>query len=423
MVGLAIAWKDIRILLNERGRVFMLFLLPVIFVVAFTAIFDLQREQTPEAIELIVANGDPGGAMSVTLLQELGVNGGVTAKPVPTEEGLSQLRSEQIDVLLVIPAGFSTDISSGTPVLLRLVSGPEADSSRLEALRSAVDGVAKDLSLETQLVSALELMGDMMGTNPESNRVFTPDRVVAQARSQFERARSEPLISIERSIPDEILRERASFSPADLSVPGFTVLFVFLAAVGTAVSLFEERTTGTFRRLLISPVGKVQIVFGKLLPNMATALLQIFIIFGVSMALLPLLGFQGISMTRPGVLLVISVLVALCSSALGLLIASIARTEGQISSMGAVILWAMGAVSGAFVPQFFLGGFLGSVGKIVPHYWATAAYQGVLVRGQGLSGITQELGMLIGFTALFFGFGLWRFRFGVEGAGGKGRLS
>jgi ABC-2 type transport system permease protein len=77
----------------------------------------------------------------------------------------------------------------------------------------------------------------------------------------------------------------------------------------------------------------------------------------------------------------------------------------------------MGAVSGAFIPQFFLGGFLGAIGKVVPHYWATAAYQGVLVRGHGISGIAQELGILLAFTALFLGVGIWRFRFGVPGAG------
>ena len=411
----AIAWKDIQILLKERGRIFTLFLLPLIFVVAFTAIFDLQGKNETEAIELEVADGDPGGAMSASLIKELEVNGGITAKSLSSEEGMARLEAGEIDILLVIPEDFSADISLGRPVLLRLVSGPAADASRVDALRTTVDGVAKDLSLETQLISALDLMGAMMGATPEGDTVFTAERIVSQAKGQFERARTQPLISVERAIPDKILRERESFSAADLSVPGFTVLFVFLSAVGTAISLFEERKTGTFRRLLVAPVGRAGIILGKLLPNIAKTLVQILVIFGVSMALLPLLGFQGVSMTRPGALIVISLLVSLCSAALGFLLASIARTENQIGSLGAVMLWAMGAVSGAFVPQFFLGGFLGSVGRVVPHYWATAAYQGVLVRGNGLGGIAGELAALFGFTALFFGVGLWRFRFEEEG--------
>ena len=148
-----------------------------------------------------------------------------------------------------------------------------------------------------------------------------------------------------------------------------------------------------------------------MLPNILITLIQIIVIFGAGKLMLPLLGFGELSLSDPGALLAISVSIAFCSSSLGLCIASIARTESQISTLGAVILWIMGAVSGAFIPQFFLGDFLGAIGKVIPHYWAISAYRDILVRAQGFSGIIKELGIIWIFTIFFSLIGLWRFRF------------
>jgi ABC-2 type transport system permease protein len=141
-------------------------------------------------------------------------------------------------------------------------------------------------------------------------------------------------------------------------------------------------------------------------------LAQVVVIFGASILLLPLIGLDRLYLGNDIIaLVVLSVLIALCSSSLGLLIAAIAKTEGQISGISVVAMWVMGAVSGAFVPTFFLGDFLGTIGKVTPHYWAVSAYTDLFVRGQTLANIGPELAILTGFTAVFFAIGLWRFKF------------
>ena len=235
-----------------------------------------------------------------------------------------------------------------------------------------------------------------------------------QASEQFERSKEQPLISVETVLPSRILAEREAFSAADLSVPGLAVLFAFLTATSTATALFRERKDGTFRRLLVAPMSKVAMVVGKLLPNMAKTLMQVLVLFMVGRFLLPLIGVGSLSLGDPFALVVIAVVIAVCSSTLGLLLGAIAKTENQISTLGAVVLWVMGAVSGAFIPSFFLGEFLGTVGKLIPHYWAIAAFQDVLVRGEGIGGIGGKLAILAGFTVVFGVIGVWRFRFGDE---------
>jgi ABC-2 type transport system permease protein len=113
----------------------------------------------------------------------------------------------------------------------------------------------------------------------------------------------------------------------------------------------------------------------------------------------------------PAGLVVLTIVVALCSTSLGILIAALARTESQVGGISTLILWVAGLVGGAFIPAFVLGDFLNTVGKIVPQYWALQAYNNLMIRGQGLVDILPELGILLGFTSVFFVVGLLRFKF------------
>jgi ABC-2 type transport system permease protein len=409
MKVLSIGWKDILIFIKDRGALITSFLLPLLFIVVFSYAFS-GIEDEDQVITLPVVNLD-GGEVAGDLIEQVNNTAGVDTKLYEEADARAQVEGEQLEYALIVPAGFSDGVAAGQPVTLLLISAPNADPANAEAMRTVVDGVAKDLSLQTQLIAGFRQMGQMMQASG-GEEAFTSDLAVAQAQSQFERAQTAPLVAIEKKTPDAILQEREEFSAVGLTVPGATVLFVFLMASTTAMSLYGEKKTGTFRRLLAAPLAKAELLGGKMLPGFVIILAQVVVIFGASVLLLPLIGLDRLYLGNDIIaLVVLSVLIALCSSSLGLLIAAIAKTEGQISGISVVAMWVMGAVSGAFVPTFFLGDFLGTVGKVTPQYWAVSGYTALFVRGQTLANIGPELAILAGFTAVFFGIGLWRFKF------------
>jgi ABC-2 type transport system permease protein len=104
-------------------------------------------------------------------------------------------------------------------------------------------------------------------------------------------------------------------------------------------------------------------------------------------------------------------LVALCSTSLGILIAAIAKTENQIGGLSNVLLWGMGILGGGIVPVFLLSDALDAIGKAVPQYWAVNAFYKLLVLSGSLADIATSLLALVGFSILFFAIGLWRFEF------------
>ncbi len=409
---LSIAVKDLQILLKDRGQILVLFLVPIGFILAFSAAFAAGQQLEEELIAVPVVNLDPGGEIATLLLENLNDGRGIQTEEYEQDQVEADLQDEAIKMALTIPAGFSADIQSGTRTTLRLSYGPAASNSEVDAVRLVVEGVASDLSLETQLVEGLSQMGAMIGNAPPEIRVFTAERIRDQAASQFERSKSTPLVALTAKWPDQITQGREDFTPSTFGAAGFAIMFAFLTAQVTASSIFEERKEGTFRRLLAAPLDQWELLAGKILPNFFFAILQIVIIIAASMVLLPLVGQEApVLGNSPLGLLLTTVLVALCSTSLGVLLAALCRTESQVGGVSSLVLWVAGMVGGAFIPAFVLGDFLNAIGKFVPHYWAMQAYNDLMVRGLGVTDILPELAVLAGFTALFFVIGLRRFRF------------
>ena len=412
MNALYVAWKDFLILLKDRGQIILMFVLPMIFIVATAAAMSASTSASQRAIDVPVVNLDTGGESSRALIDMLNAGRGI--KTVDTTEAQAQvdLEEKKINLALYIPAGFSAGVQAGQVAQLRLVRGPGASDSEITTVRLVVEGVAADLSLQTQLLSGLTQMGAMMGDAPAENQAFTAERVEAQAKSQYERALTAPLLAVETRLPELVTRGREEFDASTFGMAGFAVLFAFLGAQMTAQSIFEEKKLGTFRRLQASPLSKAQVLLGKMAPNFVLALVQVAVIFAVSTFLLPAANLGAPSLGNdPLGLVVVTVMVALCSTGLGVLLASLARTESQVGGITSVVLWLAGMVGGAFIPAFLLGDFLNAVGKVVPHYWALQAYTNLMVRGQGLVDVLPQVGILAGFTALFFAVGLLKFRF------------
>lgn len=409
-----IARKDLHIFLKDRGSVVLLFLMPLLFIAVLSgALTGIGAEdEGDDRLPLPVVNLD-GGTAAQTLLDAIDRAGGLRAEPVDEDEAMALLDMGDIQRALFIPTHFTADFEAGRQVTLRLVSHPDANTEETEAVRLVIDGAAGDMALERQLVASLEQMGQMQADNPQSQQAFSTEQVVAQARSQFEHSRTQPLVTLVERMPGQTAADREQMEDVErFAVPGLAVLFVFLNAQTVARSIYDEKKVGSFRRLLAAPLSKTTLLLGKMLPTFLMGLAQIAVIFAFGIFGLRLLGLAPMTLGHsPLAVILVALLVALCSSGVGILIAAIARTENQISGLSSLLLWGMGVLGGGIVPLFLLERFLGPLPMVVPHYWAIRAFNDLLIRGQGLSDVLPEMGALLGFTVLFFAIGLWRFEY------------
>jgi ABC-2 type transport system permease protein len=313
--------------------------------------------------------------------------------------------------MLVVPAGFSADVAAGRDATLRLVNN-SLDRGSNEAVLMAVTGVTRTLSLERQIVASLERLGAMQRAGPSFDPATSAERAVPIAERQFVRSQQRPLVTVVAAQPAALGGERVRVSGVQIGVPGFAVLFIFLTAQITARSIYEEKKTGTFRRLLAAPLSRRSMLIGKLIPNFVVVVLQVVFLFAAGMLLLPLLGLDALRLGSDPLALVLLVLsIALCCTTLGILIAAIARTEAQIGGFAALVLWVLAFLGGSFIPLFLINESMATIGQVTPHYWAVTGFYDLLTRGQGLAAVLDSIGVLLGFSAAFFVLGAWRFEF------------
>jgi ABC-2 type transport system permease protein len=411
-IAIRVARKDIKIFLKERGTLLYLFVVPILFILAFGGASGMGSNPKEEAIPLPVVNLDEGSEASRTLIEALNQVGGIQCEIYDEAQAKDNLDRKKINRVLTIPTNYAADLQAGNPVTLLLVNGPDSNPAKAEAVQRVVAGVAADLSLQTQLIASFRQMADMQAAASSEQQVFTGEIIIGQAQSQFARSRTEPLLGLEESWPEYTLDEnQQGTNPLSVYVPGFAVLFIFLTAQTTAQSIFEEKKLGSFRRLLAAPISKSTILVGKMTPNFFTGLTQIVVLFGAGIFVFPLLGLDSMSLgDDPLALVLICLVVLLCSTSLGVLIAAIARTEGQISGLSSVVLWAFG-FAGIWMTQMPSNQLFDTISKLIPHCWANAAFLDLLVRGQDLADILPSILALLGFTMVFFTIGLWRFDF------------
>lgn len=412
--------KDLAVFFKDRGALVWLFVLPLIFLVLFAGLAASslggssgggeEDERTP----LAVVNLDPQGPSAQLFLAGLDRAGGYRVVLYGQQQAEQLMNVAKLGRYLVIPPDFSAGLAEGQRVKLRLFTHPNAAEQGNQSALKVITGVANDISLELQLLDGIRRMGEMQAADPQAQQVFSADRVMAQAKRQFERARQAPLVAIVEQVPHASGQaQEPEFDLSQSVVPGMTVLFVFLAAQTVARNIFEEKKSGSLRRLLSAPLQRWELLAGKMVPMLILTLVQIIFIFAAGTLLLPLLGFGRLGIGNNLLAwAVTSILIALCSTCLGILISGVARSEGQISGLSNALLWIAGFLGGALLPSFLIQSIptLNILSRLVPQTWATQAYYDILARGKGLPEILPSLGMLLVFSAVFFIAGVRRFR-------------
>jgi len=163
--------------------------------------------------------------------------------------------------------------------------------------------------------------------------------------------------------------DRVGVSPGENAVPAAAFVIHFVAYVLSAIALVRERSGGTLDRMFVAALRRHEIVLGYLVAYAVLALLQTILVL-TTIALVydvPDLGRE-----LPLVVVVI-LLLALCSIALGLLVSSTARSEGQIFPFVPAVIVPSLLLSGLMIPFDQLSWPLQVLGRLVPLSYAEDA--------------------------------------------------
>jgi drug efflux transport system permease protein len=182
-------------------------------------------------------------------------------------------------------------------------------------------------------------------------------------------------------------------------VPGSIALIqMMIGSLLTALVVSREWERGTIEALLATPVGILEFIVGKLVPNFALGMLAMAVCVAAALFLfgIPLRG----SLLSLTLMTAIFLLVAL---GLGLLISTVARTQFLASQMAMLV---------AFLPGLYFSGFLFEIASmpaplrafsaVVPARYYVRALQTIFLAGDVTAVLVPCAAILSGMAAVLF---------------------
>jgi ABC-2 type transport system permease protein len=182
---------------------------------------------------------------------------------------------------------------------------------------------------------------------------------------------------------------------------GTLVMILLFTAIFSTISVIEDRREGFLQAVLVAPVGRTALVFGKLLGGTALAVLQ-------GLLFLAMAPLTGITLNPAGLLwLVITMLVlSFALTGLGFLLAwRMNSTQGFHAIMN-LFLIPMWLLSGAVFPSSGAPAWMGWVMKLNPlTYGVTAIREGLYWPGMAAVNVPAFVVTMI-FAATMLGLSL-----------------
>ncbi len=181
-------------------------------------------------------------------------------------------------------------------------------------------------------------------------------------------------------------RVRARFNQGMKSalfiVPGLIALILSIMAVMlTALTVAREWERGSMEQLFSTPVGRLEVVLGKLAPYVVLGLIQVMLVVALGLFVFDV-PFKGAMLD----MFLVSILFLACMLGQGLLISVVTRNQmvatqvAAISSMLPTIL-----LSGFMFPIENMPSFLQALSLVVPARYYIVAMRGIMLKGNDLT--------------------------------------
>lgn len=200
-------------------------------------------------------------------------------------------------------------------------------------------------------------------------------------------------------------RAEARYNGYAHSFAGIGLQFVLMSMVDLALGLLRERESGWFRRLRASPLTRRSLLAAKAGAYAVVSLMSL----GGCMAFAILVFGVRVQGSWPGFLLCL-ILASLMSSALGLMLAAVGRTQGGTRGISIAVILVLVMLGGAWMPTFVFPSWLQAVSLLTPTRWAIDAFDAMTWRGLGLEALVVPAGAMLAWTVLFAAVALWKFR-------------
>ena len=279
--------------------------------------------------------------------------------------------SEIIQLVLVVPPDFSENLGTATPPPLQaIVDGSDANTATII--------LAYTQAIVAQYSARLTVVG---------------------------RTLSFPLTAQSRVWYNEELLSR------NMIVPGLVALIMaIIASMLTSLTIAREWERGTMEQLASTPVTRLEVVLGKLLPYVGIGLIDIAVIVVLSIVLFDV-PFRG----NPFLLFPLSLLFVVGALGLGIFVSAATRSQMLATQVSMVT---------TLLPSMLLSGFMFSIQSmpaplraisyLIPARYYLVVTRGIFLKGVGVDVLRVQALLMLAFAVVGLGLAVLQFRKEIE---------
>ena len=275
--------------------------------------------------------------------------------PLNAEAAAQAIVDGRAQMALVVPPGFAAKVAAGHPASVQVLADG-SDAQRTIVAQNAASAYAMRLSIA--------------------------------------RLRAHPPPGLARRLGVPEVRARVLYNPTLNSriyfVPGVAAtLLLVVTLVVTAMGLAREKEAGTLEQILVTPLHSLALVFGKVLPYAVIGLFDLAVAVAVGAVLfdVPIRGALPVLFTA-GAFYILTTL------GLGLLVASVARTQQQAFMAAFFLLLPMVLLSGFMSPVANMPAWIQPLTLLDPVRHFVEVLRGVLLKGAGFAELSGQIGAL-----------------------------
>jgi ABC-2 type transport system permease protein len=373
-----IAWKDLTELFRNRFGLVLLIVMPLFMMVMVGFIYP--SNGTVSNLQVGLVNNDSGFNNSTLPSQSflLGldtINGQTHTLVITNVSSVDSLRDMvqkgNLEGGIIIPDNFSRNVAGGQQgdiIVMTDESNPQ--------ISATIQGVFK-------------AMVGAMGTATAQQRLNTTNIAVIEPFA----VQTQGVVSGHPSYFDFI-------------APGIMAMTVMMSVMtGLPVAISQEKEIGTMDGMMVAPVNRLSILLGKTIAQTGRGLIQGVIILALA------IGIFGVAIQGSIILVFALLLLGVFSFVgLGIVITSFTKDQETAQMLMMTLMFPMMFLSGVFFPIQQMPWYMQDISKVLPLTYASQALRKVMVLGAGVSQISTELIILIGFGVVMIAIALPVFR-------------
>ncbi|MBI5556898.1 MAG: ABC transporter permease [Deltaproteobacteria bacterium] len=409
--------KELLLLRRDRAGLLILFLMPAILVVVITLVqenvMELTGQKKTRVVFLDLDQGDLGQILRRQLakgnlrieawdgkqkdmadIREAVQDGDYQVGIVMPQDSSLRFKQEAAQLLQQNNNGETGDKSAG-PTLVQVFFDPLLMAGLRAGITAQLQMALATMAMQAKLEALDRVQQEALAALPAGQELLP------LARLNLPELVKQPLLSLQENQDFLPSAGTVPHNPVQQNVPAWALFGMFFTAIPIAGALIQERNSGIWVRLRVLPVSPLVLFGGKALAYIVVCLCQFLLIALIGAYLFPYVGLPAftISMHLPAVLLTV-LCSGLAATGYGIFLGLACNSYEQASTVGATTVVTAAAIGGVMVPVYAMPPMMQRLSIISPLNWGLSAFHDLILRGDALPAILDDLGRLLLFFAV-----------------------